>query len=75
MLGDPGYEIGPFVCNPNALAGSVLARRLAFLAEELNYDRQRLQAWALAHAVLSACWTIEDRGAPSGRGSPPRRCS
>jgi streptomycin 6-kinase len=68
MLGDPGYEVGPFVCNPNVVTGSVLARRLDILAEELDYERQRLHAWALAHAVLSACWTIEDRGTPSGRG-------
>jgi streptomycin 6-kinase len=66
MRGDPGYEVGPFLLNPD-LAGAearpdVLARRLDVLAEELAYDRRRLRDWGLAHAVLSAIWSVEDEG-------------
>ena len=30
--------------------------------EELGFDRERIQGWAFAQAVLSACWTYEDHG-------------
>jgi hypothetical protein len=39
-----------------------LSRRLKVLAEELRYDRRRLRDWRIAHALLSACWSIEDHG-------------
>jgi streptomycin 6-kinase len=31
-------------------------------ADELGFDRQRLRAWGLAQAVLSAWWSFEDHG-------------
>ena len=66
MLGDPGYEVGPFLLNPNQeswyLNPDVLGRRLDVLADELAYDRARLRDWGIAHAVLSACWSAEDHG-------------
>jgi streptomycin 6-kinase len=66
MLGDPGYEAGPFLLNPD-LAGAerrpeTLRRRLDILAEELDYDRGRLRDWGIAHAVLSACWSADEHG-------------
>jgi len=67
MVGDPGYEVGPFLLNPNQeawyLDPAVLRRRLDILADELAYDRARLRDWGIAHAVLSACWSAEDHGA------------
>lgn len=66
MAGDPGYEVGPFLCNPRHHGGprsrEALRRRLDILAEELRYDRDRLRDWGIAHAVLSACWSAEDHG-------------
>lgn len=66
MLGDPGYEVGPFLLNPNQELWigrpDVLRRRLDILADELAYDRARLRDWGFAHAVLSACWSAEDHG-------------
>jgi streptomycin 6-kinase len=66
MLGDPAYEIGPFVLNPDigstVKSRAVLDRRLDIFADELGYDRQRLHNWAIAHAVLSACWSAENNG-------------
>jgi streptomycin 6-kinase len=64
MLGDPGYEVGPFLLNPHGppKSGSLLARRLDIFAEVLGYDRARLREWAIAHAVLSAAWSAEDFG-------------
>jgi streptomycin 6-kinase len=66
MLGDPGYEVGPFLLNPDpdgpAKSAVLLNRRLDIFAEALAYDGGRLRAWAIAHAVLSACWTAENNG-------------
>jgi streptomycin 6-kinase len=64
MTGDRGYDVGPFVCNPRQSDGysrspQLLRRRLDILADELEYDRPRLRDWSIAHAVLSACWSIE----------------
>src|SRR5262249_15749209 len=61
MRGDPGYEVGPFMCNPWPVESDVLRRRLDILSEELEYDRQRLRTWCTTFAVLSAWWNIEDR--------------
>jgi streptomycin 6-kinase len=60
MYGDPGYEAGPFMCNPGLVATDVLRRRLDILSEVLEYDRERLRLWCIAYAVLSVCWSIED---------------
>ncbi len=42
-----------------------MTRRIAILAEEFGFERQRLHGWALAQAVLSAWWSYED-----GEGLP-----
>lgn len=64
MLGDPGYEVGPFLLNPDigtdVKSRALLDRRLDVFAAELGYDRRRLRDWAIAHAVLSACWSAEE---------------
>jgi streptomycin 6-kinase len=62
VVGEPGYEIGPLLLNPTLQPGHVLARRIDQLAEELGLDRERLLGWGLAHAVLSAWWSVEDHG-------------
>lgn len=68
IVGEPAYEVGAWMRNP---VGRILlrpdlprlfARRVDILAEELALDRQRIIAWSLAQAVLSAWWSIEDRG-------------
>lgn len=64
VVGDPGYDAGPLLCNPYRadllVTRHMLARRLAILAEELDYPRSRLRDWGIAHAVLSACWSTEE---------------
>ncbi len=66
LVGDPAYEVGAFLYNPD-LTGRpnldhLLQRRIDLLAEQLGFDRARIRAWGIAQAVLSACWTIEDNG-------------
>jgi len=61
-----GYEVGPFLINPvpDFLNGNnprdKTAKRIAILSERLDMERERIRAWGLCHAVLSAWWSIED---------------
>jgi len=68
VIGEPAYETGALLRNrlPNLLdapqAVRVLTRRIDQLSEQLNLDRTRVRNWAMAQAVLSVWWTIEDGG-------------
>jgi streptomycin 6-kinase len=66
VIGEAEYEIGALIRNPVPQFLSwpqldrVSSRRLDQLASELGFDRVRLRDWALAQAVLSAWWGVED---------------
>ncbi len=65
VVGEPAYDAATLLREPPDLAhapnaGQVLERRLDQLAEALGLDRNRLHGWALAQAVLSAYWSLED---------------
>lgn len=68
LVGDPGYELGPFLYNPLDLAARypdlrpVLWRRIDQLSELLGFTRERVQGWGIAQAVLSAVWSAEGEG-------------
>jgi streptomycin 6-kinase len=68
VAGEAAYEVGAFLRNPlprlldEGDAKRTLERRVDLLAERLGFDRERLLAWGLAQAVLSAWWSIEDHG-------------
>jgi streptomycin 6-kinase len=65
IVGDPGYDLGAFLYNPMPglldLPGParIIAHRVDQLAEGLGMERERVRAWGIAQAVLSACWSIE----------------
>jgi streptomycin 6-kinase len=69
LIGEPACEVGALLRNPlpRLFAASrpveLLSRRLDTLAAALGLGRARLRAWAVAQAVLSAWWNIEDHGA------------
>lgn len=64
--GEPAYETGALLRNRFehlATAGErqhLQARRVAILVEQLGLDRERILAWGMAQAVLSAWWDLED---------------
>lgn len=64
--GEPVYETGALLRNPTPRVATwpdlprIQARRVDQLAEILGFDRQRIAAYGVAQAVLSACWTLED---------------
>ncbi|MBI3242695.1 MAG: phosphotransferase [Chloroflexi bacterium] len=68
IVGEPCYEVGAWLRNPvghlfnQPNPSRLFARRVAILAEELGFDRQRILGWGVAQAVLSAWWSIEDHG-------------
>lgn len=73
VVGEPAYEVGAFLRNPipevwrwPGLA-KVMDRRVGVFAEELGFERRRLVGWGYAQAVLSALWSLEERGV-SGEG-------
>lgn len=66
LVGDPAYEVGAFLYNPDLRnrpnLAHLLQRRVDQLAELLAFDWERVRGWGIAQAVLSACWSIEDHG-------------
>lgn len=66
VIGPAGYEVGPLLVNPwgeltkmNDLQ-QITKRRIDILHEHLGFERERIHGWGLAHAVLSAWWSMED---------------
>ena len=66
VVGEPAYEVGAMLRNlwtdrhTVLHPGRLLERRAHQLAEELSLDRARVRGWAVAQAVLSAWWCLED---------------
>jgi len=58
--------VGPLLINPwgDLLSGRdyrrMTKRRIDILHEHLGFERERIREWGLAHAVISAWWSIED---------------
>jgi len=66
VIGPAGYEVGPFMLNPwGSFSDSIsdrlrVKRRIDILHEHLGFEHERILEWSLAHAILSAWWSIED---------------
>jgi streptomycin 6-kinase len=66
VIGPAGYEVGPFLINPwgDLVSGKnyrqITRRRIDILHERLGFERERIREWGLAHAILSAWWSVED---------------
>jgi len=68
VIGPACYEVGPLLINPWGDLVSekdyrgITKRRIDILHERLGFERERIHEWGLAHAILSAWWSIEDHG-------------
>ena len=63
VVGDPSFEGACFLRNAferSAHPRDTLERSATVLAEALEVERDHLLRWTLAHAVLSASWSVED---------------
>jgi len=69
VVGPPEYETGPLLINPipEFLRGPDAVRRterrIAILSEQLGFERERIRAWGICHAVLSAWWDLSNNNA------------
>lgn len=66
IVGEPAYEVGALLRNlwpdrhTHRDPARLLERRAHRLAEALDLDPARVRGWAVAQAVLSAVWSVED---------------
>ncbi len=66
VCGEPAYEVGALLRNlwpdrhTHRDPERLLERRAHQLADELDLDLARVRGWAVAQAVLSAVWGVED---------------
>ena len=74
LVAEPAYEVGALLRNPlpqllrRPDPVKVTERRVAQLSEELGFERARVRGWAVAQAVLSVWWGVEDSGSVSESG-------
>ncbi len=67
VIGPACYEVGPLLMNPwgelinRTDMQQMTKRRIDILHEHLGFERERIREWALAHAVLSSWWGMEDK--------------
>ena len=67
VIGPACYEVGPLLMNPwddfmsHRDHRKITKRRIDILHDRLGFERERIREWGLAHAVLSAWWSVEDR--------------
>ncbi|GIH15654.1 aminoglycoside phosphotransferase family protein [Rugosimonospora africana] len=77
LVGDPGYEVGALLYNPDpgdrdeALT-ALVPSRVEQLADELAMPVDRVVAWGFVKAVLSDVWSVEDWSPASGEFRPSR---
>jgi streptomycin 6-kinase len=72
VTGDPGYDLGALLYNPQPDRRDdqllrLVPARLEQLADGLTIPMERATAWGFVKAVLSEVWTVEDGGTPGGR--------
>lgn len=77
VVGDPGYEVGSLLFNPDphdraASLTALVPSRVEQLAGELDMPIDRVIAWGFVKAVMSDVWTVED-WSPSAGWSPISR--
>jgi len=67
LLGERGFDFANIFCNPDkpiATAPGRLARQSSVVASAAGLEPRRLLKWVLAHAGLSAAWTLGEGDQP-----------
>lgn len=65
VIGEPAWDIGPYLYNnladsePETSWRRTVRRRAEQFADELGFDRQRVNACAAVYAVISGSWLLE----------------
>lgn len=67
VIGPLEYEVGRFIMNPfpdllqHADAKEIIKTRIDIFSEIFGFEKQRLLDWVFVQAVLSACWTEQNK--------------
>jgi streptomycin 6-kinase len=78
VAGEPCYEVGDLFRNrvdelyEATDPASAMRRRVDALADFTGFDRERIRLWALAQAILSEIWSLDD---PSRSRRPDLRAA
>jgi streptomycin 6-kinase len=72
VAGDPGYEVGAMLYNPDPGRRdpellALVPSRVEQLADGLGLPVERVRAWGFVQAVLSEVWTAVGGGTPGSR--------
>ncbi|HEU5109596.1 MAG TPA: aminoglycoside phosphotransferase family protein [Micromonosporaceae bacterium] len=73
VIGDPGYEVGSMLYNPDPPRRderwlALVEDRIERLADGLSMPVERVVAWGFVKAVLTDVWTAQDGGIRPSRG-------
>jgi streptomycin 6-kinase len=66
VSGEPCYEVGDLFRNrvdelfDSSDPVGAMRRRVEIVADLTGFDRERIRSWALAQAVLSEVWSVDD---------------
>jgi len=63
VIGERAYDFANLLRNPDddlVLSPGRLERQLGWISEAAGHDPLRMLQWGLAHAVLSASWSLQD---------------
>ena len=66
VIGEREFELGAYLRNPyydlpkGSDYSTIEANRITQFSEELGFDKERIRSWAVACAVISLVWFLED---------------
>lgn len=78
LLGDPAYDVANVFGNPDGAFAEIIdprriIRLLGLFAPAIGCDREKILRYAIAHAGLSICWSLEGGDRISGKGNAMER--
>ncbi len=56
VIGDPIHEVWAFIMD--------VEKDTQYIADFFNFDVTVVRQWYFVHAILAACWSLEDKGDP-----------
>lgn len=78
LVGDPAYDVANIFGNPIGAFPEIIDRRrilrlTSLFASVIGCSEEKVLRYAIAHAGLSICWSMEDGDSISGNGNATER--
>jgi streptomycin 6-kinase len=78
VVGDPAYDVANIFGNPEGAFPEIIDRRrilrlASLFAPVIGCSEEKVLRYAIAHAGLSICWSLEDGDRISGQGNAMER--